>query len=163
MCIKITEKSFIQLQKQRIKFFFLLVYLKLIYGKNISDNEHQLIFSIHYSLFGIRIVESEQLDFQKRIYSVFGPYSLFVATLLLRIFIMLETCINDPRHYAMQINLLFTPKVGTKSWIQCQQSSPSIKDPCRNSSTRVALSFISLQMTKRFSQKIHFIFPCKIV
>lgn len=62
-----------------------------------------------------------------------------------------------------QINLLFTPKVGTKSWIQCQQSSPSIKDPCRNSSTRVALSFISLQMTKRFSQKIHFIFPCKIV
>ena len=31
----------------------------LTYGKNISDNEHQLIFSIHYSVFGIRIVESE--------------------------------------------------------------------------------------------------------
>ena len=102
MCIKNTKKSFIQLQKQRIKFFFFLVVSNLTYGKNISDNEHQLIFSIRYSVFGIRIVESEQyysysvfglfsknelfgirysLNFQKRIYSVFGPYSLFVATL----------------------------------------------------------------------------------
>ena len=98
MCIKNTEKSFIKLQKQRIKFFFFLVVSNLTYGKNISDNEHQLIFSIRYSVFGIRIVESEQyysysvfglfsknelfgirysLNFQKRIYSVFGIWSIF--------------------------------------------------------------------------------------
>ena len=98
MCIKNTEKRFIQLQKQRIKFFFFLVVSNLTYGKNISDNEHQLIFSIRYSVFGIRIVESEQyysysvfglfsknelfgirysLNFQKRIYLVFGIRSIF--------------------------------------------------------------------------------------
>ena len=98
MCIKNTEKSFIKLQKQRIKFFFFLVVSNLTYGKNISDNEHQLIFSILYSVFRIRIVESEQyylylvfglfsknelfgirysLNFQKRIYSVFGIRSIF--------------------------------------------------------------------------------------
>ena len=97
MCIKNTEKSFIKLQKQRIKFFFFLVVSNLTYGKNISDNEHQLIFSIRYSnswvwivlfVFSIwSIFKNElfgiwySLNFQKRIYLVFGPYSLFVATL----------------------------------------------------------------------------------
>ena len=80
MCIKNTEKSFIKLQKQRIKFFFFLVVSNFTYGKNISDNEHQLIFSIHYSVFDIRIVESEQyysysVYFQKTNYSVFVKVS----------------------------------------------------------------------------------------
>ena len=38
---------------------FFLGVSNLTYGKNISDNEHQLIFSIHYSVFGIQILESE--------------------------------------------------------------------------------------------------------
>ena len=103
MCIKNTEKKLHIAAKRKIKIFFFLFISNSTYGKNISDNEHHLIFSIHYSVFGIRIVESEQyysysvfglfsknelfgiwysLNFQKRIYSVFGPYSLFVATLV---------------------------------------------------------------------------------
>ena len=38
---------------------FSFIVKNFTYGNNISDNEHQLIFSIHYSLFGIWIVESE--------------------------------------------------------------------------------------------------------
>ena len=82
MCIKIKEKSFTQLQKQRIKFFFFLVVSNLTYGKNISDNEHQLIsvFVIQYSVFEqlspnstIRIRYS--VYFQKTNYSVFVKFS----------------------------------------------------------------------------------------
>ena len=127
MCIKNTEKSFIKLQKRRIKFFFFLVVSNLTYGKNISDNEHQLIFSIPYSVFSIRIVESEQyysysVYFQKMNYSefiifsknkyiwysVFGPYSLFFATLGRSVLICFPKyngdamqCINHLRRHNM--------------------------------------------------------------
>ena len=99
MCIKNTEKKLhIHSCKKKIKIFFFLFISNSTYGKNISDNEHHLIFSIRYSVFGIRIVESEQyysysvfglfsknklfgirysLNFQKRIYSVFGIRSIF--------------------------------------------------------------------------------------
>ena len=62
MCIKIQKKSFLLLQKQRTKFFFFLFVTKLTYGKNLSDNENQLLFSICYSVFGIDIGKSEFLN-----------------------------------------------------------------------------------------------------
>ena len=59
MCIKKTEKKLHIAAKRKIKIFFFFFISNSTYGKNISDNEHNLIFSIHYSVFSIRIVESE--------------------------------------------------------------------------------------------------------
>ena len=80
MCIKNTEKKLHIAAKRKIKIFFFLFISNSTYGKNISDNEHHLIFRIRYSnswvrillyVFGIRFI------FKKRIirYSVFIKFS----------------------------------------------------------------------------------------
>ena len=57
--MKILKKALYSLKNKESNSSFFLFVTKLTYGKNISDNECQLIFSIHYLVFSIRIVESK--------------------------------------------------------------------------------------------------------